>query len=84
MLKANTELNVKEGPIPKGDKVSRVNSVSATIEAGRVLLPSGMVWVADFLEEVTTFPNGSHDDRVDCLSGMLISEQKKGGLIAAG
>lgn len=84
VLRANTELNVKEGPIPKGDKVSRVNSVSAIIEAGRVYLPSGMVWVNDFLEEISTFPNGAHDDRVDCLSGMLISEGKKGGIIASG
>jgi predicted phage terminase large subunit-like protein len=84
VLKANTDLNIKEGPMPKGDKVARVNSVSAIIEAGRVFVPSGMVWVNDFLEEVSTFPNGAHDDRVDCLSGMLISEAKRGGLIASG
>jgi predicted phage terminase large subunit-like protein len=84
VLKANTDLNIREAPVPKGDKVARVNSVSAIIEAGRVFVPSGMVWVNDFLEEVATFPNGAHDDRVDCLSGMLISEAKRGGLIASG
>lgn len=84
VLKANTDLNIREAPVPKGDKVARVNSVSAIIEAGRVFVPAGMVWVNDFLEEVATFPNGAHDDRVDCLSGMLISEAKRGGLIASG
>lgn len=74
VVKRDTALNVKGGIAPKESKVSRVNNVSATLEAGRVFLPSGMVWTVDFLEECAKFPNGAHDDRVDCLTGMLQNE----------
>lgn len=84
VIKKTSDTNIKEAPIPKGDKVSRANSVAPTIEAGRVFLPLGRIWVQDFLDEVGAFPNGAHDDRVDCLTGMIISEQSRGGLIASG
>lgn len=84
VAKAGTDLNIREAPIPKGDKVSRANSVAPVIEAGRVFVPAGRVWVQNFLAEVAAFPNGAHDDRVDCLTGMIISEQSRGGLIASG
>ena len=58
---------------PEGSKVSRVNAVSPTIEAGNVYLPdSGNApWVSDFLTEATTFPAVEHDDQVDCMSQAL-------------
>lgn len=74
VVKRETALNVKEGIAPKESKISRVNNVSGTLEAGRVHLPAGMVWTVDFLEECAKFPNGAHDDRVDCLTGMLQNE----------
>lgn len=74
VLKKNTALNIKEAVSPKESKTARVNSVSALIEAGRVHIPKGQVWVLDFLAECASFPNAAHDDRVDCLSGMLINE----------
>lgn len=74
VTKKETDLNVKEAKAPKESKTARVNSISATLEVGRVFLPEGMLWVEDFLTECAAFPNATHDDRVDCLTGMLINE----------
>lgn len=45
-------------------KVSRVQGVTPTIGAGRVLLPEGAAFVADWIEEHVKFPTGK-DDQVD-------------------
>lgn len=76
VLRKQTQLNIKEGPIPKESKISRVNSVSPIVEAGRVLLPDRANWTAAFLLQCASFPNAAHDDMVDCLSGMIISERQ--------
>jgi hypothetical protein len=34
-------------------------------ENGFVYLPEQSPWVAQYLAELTTFPNGKHDDQVD-------------------
>lgn len=47
-------------------------SVSAMIEAGRVMIPKQAPWLADFHRELTLFPNARHDDQVDSLSQFLI------------
>jgi predicted phage terminase large subunit-like protein len=65
-LKKTTGLNVIEDKPPVQDKVSRVNSVSAVIEAGRVNLLDGR-YIDSFLDECAAFPNGAHDDQVDTL-----------------
>lgn len=59
------------GVVPKQDKASRLMSVSAMIEAGRISLPENAPWLADFRHELTMFPNGRHDDQVDSLSQFL-------------
>lgn len=76
VLRKHTNLNIKEGPAPKDSKVARVNSVSAVIEAGRVLLPQRANWTENFLLQCASFPNAAHDDMVDCLTGMIISERQ--------
>ena len=76
VLKRQTKLNILESEPPKDSKVSRVNSIAARLEAGRVLLPKGAIWTLAFLDECAAFPNGPHDDRVDCLCGMILSEEK--------
>jgi len=73
--KKETQLNVAEAKAPKESKVGRVNSIAGMLEAGRVHLPLGMTWVEDFLSECAAFPNAAHDDRVDCLTGMVLNEQ---------
>jgi len=74
VMKKQTGLNVVEAAPPKDSKIARVNSKSSVLEAGRVYLPDGMEWVSIFLDECASFPNAAHDDRVDCLIGMLDSE----------
>lgn len=74
VMRKQTNLNIKEAIAPKESKVARVNSVSAVVEAGRVHVPKGQVWVLSFLAECAAFPNAAHDDQVDCLSGLLINE----------
>ncbi|MGB9866728.1 MAG: phage terminase large subunit [Bacillota bacterium] len=51
-----------------GSKVSRAAPVSSAAEAGNVKLVRGS-WISAFLDEVEMFPNGTHDDQVDAVSG---------------
>lgn len=59
---------------PEGGKVARVNAVAGVIEAGNVYLPDPLIapWVAEFVEEATAFPTGTHDDQVDATSQALV------------
>ncbi len=57
--------------IPKrvdSDKVVRAYAVTPLIEAGRVYLPESAPWLLEFIEELSAFPNGEHDDEVDSLT----------------
>jgi hypothetical protein len=49
----------------EGDKIMRLHAQTATIENGFVHLPASARWLADYLHELTIFPNGRHDDQVD-------------------
>jgi len=53
------------------DKVMRMNSVTSTIENGFVYLPEKADWLAAYIHELTTFPNGKHDDQADSTSQAL-------------
>ena len=55
---------------PEGGKIARVNAVSGYIEAGNVFLPEEP-FAHDLVDEAASFPNGKHDDRVDCMSQAL-------------
>lgn len=59
------------GVNPDGGKVSRVNAISGAIESGNVYLPRNAAFTGDFVEECSAFPNGKHDDQVDCMSQAL-------------
>lgn len=50
------------------DKLTRANPVSSAAEAGNVSIMGGR-WNRDFLDEVSLFPNGAHDDQVDAFTG---------------
>jgi predicted phage terminase large subunit-like protein len=56
------------GRLPSGPKEERVRPVSSAAEAGNMRIVDGH-WIIDFLDEADAFPNGSHDDQVDALSG---------------
>ncbi len=51
-----------------GDKITRADPVSSQAEAGNIYLVKG-TWITNFLDEAEAFPNGSHDDQVDAVSG---------------
>lgn len=49
------------------DKVSRALRWAAWAEMGKVILVRG-AWIHEFIDEVCSFPNGTHDDQVDAVS----------------
>lgn len=51
-----------------GDKVVRADAASSQAGIGRIKLLKGE-WNRAFLDEVTMFPSGKHDDQVDAFSG---------------
>lgn len=57
--------------LPKQDKLTRFAAVTPLIEAGRLVLPVSAPWLADFEQELLTFPAVAHDDQVDALSQLL-------------
>ena len=67
----------------KGDKVSMAAPWAARAEAGRVCLVDG-AWVSDFLDELSAFPGGSHDDRVDVVSQAIAHLAVPQGGLAVG
>jgi predicted phage terminase large subunit-like protein len=56
---------------PLGSKIDRMVQQSAKIEGRQVHLPKNAPWLADFLQELLSFPNGRHDDQVDSVSQFL-------------
>jgi predicted phage terminase large subunit-like protein len=56
---------------PETDKVMRMHAQTATIENGFVYLPREAPWLADYLHELRTFPNGKYDDQADSTSQAL-------------
>jgi len=55
-----------EGDFLRDDKITRANSISPILEAGRVKLVRGD-WNAKFLDQLAMFPAAKHDEFVDCL-----------------
>jgi predicted phage terminase large subunit-like protein len=60
------------------DKVSRALPIASRAEQGKVKLLRGS-WISDFIDEATAFPNGSHDDQIDAVSGafQMISKPQR-------
>ncbi len=67
----NEGLRIVKAVQPEGDKVMRLNAQTATIENGFVYLPREAPWLADYLHELTTFPNSKYDDQADSTSQAL-------------
>ena len=72
LLKA--KINGIIGVNPKESKLARAHAVSPLFQAGNVYLPSDATWVYDYIDELTKFPNATHDDRVDATSQGLSQE----------
>jgi predicted phage terminase large subunit-like protein len=56
---------------PTTDKTMRLNAQTAMIENGFVYIPETAPWLAEYLHEMTVFPNGKHDDQVDSTAQFL-------------
>jgi predicted phage terminase large subunit-like protein len=62
---------------PEHDKLTRMATQVAKIEAGHVFLPNTADWLEEFQAELLQFPHGRHDDQVDSLSQFLDWIQRK-------
>ena len=67
MVRALDGFNVTGFPV-SGDKVSRAMPWLSQAQYGNVKIVNGP-WASEFLDEVEGFPDGSHDDQVDAMSG---------------
>ena len=58
---------------PTASKEARLSAVSPMFEAGNVLTPHESIapWIAEWWNEVKSFPNAKFDDQVDCTSQAL-------------
>ena len=56
---------------PTTDKIMRLNAQTGVIENGFVHIPETAPWLAEYLHEMTVFPNGKHDDQVDSTAQFL-------------
>lgn len=65
-LRATTSLNIVETSAPDKSKITRAYAVTPKCEARRVRLIQGP-YISDWLDQISTFPNASHDDSVDTL-----------------
>lgn len=50
-----------------GDKITRAEPFAAQVNVGNVLMLRGP-WNEGLINEMRMFPNGSHDDQIDCCS----------------
>lgn len=66
------------------DKETRARAISPLVESGAVFLPESAPWLHDFLEEISLFPTGKHDDQVDTVSHALEYMQGKKGRVITG
>src|SRR5215470_14391691 len=56
---------------PTLDKTMRLHAQTAMIENGFVHIPEDAPWLAEYLHELTVFPNGKHDDQADSTAQFL-------------
>ncbi len=63
------EYAVREDKVGR-DKITRAQPVSAQAEAKNIKLVRG-AWNGALLDELEAFPEGSHDDQVDALTGAM-------------
>lgn len=67
--------------IPDKNKVARAETAVALTEQGRLWMPSNAPWLDDYLDEMTMFPSGDHDDMVDVTAyaaSELVKRQVRG------
>ncbi len=63
-------------------KHARHRACMPAYEAGNVAVLEGAAWAGDFISELSSFPNGRYDDRVDALSQVMLYAAKDMGNVA--
>jgi predicted phage terminase large subunit-like protein len=58
-------------PPPGTDKVLRLHAQATGFENGLVFLPREAHWLADYVNELTSFPGAKYDDQVDSTTQAL-------------
>lgn len=53
------------------DKYMRLHAQAAMFENGRVFLPRTAPWLADYIQELTSFPGSQYNDQVDSTTQFL-------------
>ena len=66
-------------PTKGNDKISRLNSVADIFASGMVWAPETR-WADELIDDVASFPSGSHDDLVDTVS-MALLRFRQGGFV---
>jgi len=56
---------------PSGDKIMRMHAQTGVIENGFVHIPETAPWLAEYVHELTVFPNGKYDDQADSTAQFL-------------
>ena len=79
MLRQYTTLNVVLGKAPTKDKVTRFKAALPYLESGRAHVLEEASWLAEYLDEVTTFPFSTYKDLVDVTS-MAVQHGERGGV----
>lgn len=69
-LKTNTKIPVLPVKADK-DKIARANAITPLVESGRVYLPEDVPWVIDYVDQMSIFPAGAHDEDPDVTSHAL-------------
>lgn len=63
-----THLPIKAIKLRNRTKTERAWEVTHLVESGKVHLPEKAIWLTDFLEEITLFPQSKHSDQVDAFT----------------
>jgi predicted phage terminase large subunit-like protein len=69
-LRRDTRLPLLAVKVDK-DKLARAYAVTPLFESGNVRVPASAAWMADYIDELASFPAGAHDDRVDSTTQAL-------------
>jgi predicted phage terminase large subunit-like protein len=56
---------------PSKDKVTRFATVTPLFEAGKIFLPRCAPWLAEYENELLSFPSSTSDDQIDSTSQFL-------------
>jgi predicted phage terminase large subunit-like protein len=80
VLRTSGQNIIPVAPQRLGDKEMRFELAIPALEAKRVLLPRRAEWVAQFMEEILTFPAAIHDDIPDAFSQLINHFSERGKL----